>query len=553
MPVPAQRTLRPQRRRAKVTMALLLSVAAHLPNSRSDSWASALASLSLPCFGLSGASLADCRHEEEAAAAHVEAIASRGHVANAILRKGWAGVEGALGLEFPEQRAARQDLSSRAMAASGTDEAIQEALDMLRMQDVAPCWLRDTCLGGQEAQRGHWERFYRHVCGPSLSPILCTREGPLSNHAMQPLTLVRTTCSVECAHSRRTATSFFRDRNLLRSLFPALMPPEGEGSAFNASKPCAPLAGRFTPACGLYQAALARIRERSARSDLSPPCKYCNATCPGGQGPGKRADSSTAVIQRESSSAAAALSAMARSCHRHDMSLPEYFVALSEAANVGGRLERGQILGARAPCGARFNVSGDALEKVWRAALRQAGRDAGRNGRKGEPGALDPALSLLDFISLFIKHGEVWRGKGEGEMRQLLGFGLCLAAPSPRDLAHRHLVVVEMGCGVGNSMWPVLRANSQRDVFVIGLDVSYSAIALVTSCHAPHRPCPRTCHAPCMHGQRRHASTRFRVSRSGMHPFRLKWPHCRPRCSCNRIAAQRQQHKGGAVDAIGQR
>lgn len=316
---------------------------------------------------------------------------------------------------------------------------------------------------------------------------------------MQELTLLRSTSSVQCAHSRRTATSFFRDRNLLRSLFPALMPPQGEGNAFNASKPCAPLASRFTPSCGLYQAALARIQERSARSGIWPSCKYCNATCARGRAQGCRPDSSIA----------AGLCAIAHSCHCHDISLPEYFVALSEAANTSGRLERGHMLAARAPCGARFNVSVDALEKVWRAALRQAGREAIGNGRNGRPGATEPALSLLDFMSLFIKRGEVWRGRGECEMRHLLGFGLCLAAPSRSDLAHRDLVVAEMGCGVGNSIWPVLRANWQRDVFVLGLDVSYSAIALVTLCLASHRPNARFSHAQCMRGQRWHAHAQF--------------------------------------------
>ena len=176
MPGPAQRAHTPRQKRAKVAMALFLSVVAHLPPSRSDSWASALASLSLPCFGLSGAPSAGGRHgrhEEEAAAAHVGAMNCRRQVANAILRKGWAGVEGALGLEFPEQHAARQDLSSRAMAASGTDEAMQEALDVLQKQDSAPSWLRDTCLAGQEAERGHWEQFYRHVCGSHSAFCVC--------------------------------------------------------------------------------------------------------------------------------------------------------------------------------------------------------------------------------------------------------------------------------------------------------------------------------------------------------------------------------------------
>ena len=37
-----------------------------------------------------------------------------------------------------------------------------------------------------------------------------------------------------------------------------------------------------------------------------------------------------------------------------------------------------------------------------------------------------------------------------------------------------------MGCGVGNSIWPIVRANQgHQKVYVVGLDVSRTAIALL--------------------------------------------------------------------------
>ena len=79
--------------------------------------------------------------------------------ANAILRKGWAGMGRALNLSFPHQDTTRRQLASSAMAfAAGSEQALHSAL--ARQQDaltLAPDWLRDTCV---ERAGEHWERFY---------------------------------------------------------------------------------------------------------------------------------------------------------------------------------------------------------------------------------------------------------------------------------------------------------------------------------------------------------------------------------------------------------
>jgi hypothetical protein len=84
--------------------------------------------------------------------------------ANAILRKGWAGMGRALNLSFPHQDTTRRQLASSAMAvAAGSEQALHTAL--ARQQEaltLAPDWLRDTCV---ERAGEHWERFYaRCVC-----------------------------------------------------------------------------------------------------------------------------------------------------------------------------------------------------------------------------------------------------------------------------------------------------------------------------------------------------------------------------------------------------
>ena len=89
--------------------------------------------------------------------------------ANAILRKGWAGMGRALNLSFPHQDTTRRQLASSAMAvAAGSEQALHSAL--ARQQEaltLAPDWLRDTCV---ERAGEHWERFYARCV------FVCVRE-----------------------------------------------------------------------------------------------------------------------------------------------------------------------------------------------------------------------------------------------------------------------------------------------------------------------------------------------------------------------------------------
>ena len=450
-------------------LVLVLAICTHVPRACSErvceprsGWGWVLAELVSPCFGLPSVALASGESERERGETGGGQHA-RAHIANVILRKGWSGVANALGLAFPEQVSARQCLSSQAQAMSqnGTDTAILSALKVLQSGGVAPSWLRDTCLLGEEAERGHWERFYR-----------------------------------------RSGSSFFKDRNLLRALFPALMPPQQhDGQAFDASRPCPPLAPHFSASSGLYQAARAAVHRRYAgkRHAEILPCVYCNTSTRCSESDlcsdmnlGTRSGREEKKREGRAASLEATLRTIAKCCLDHRISLPELFVLISEfsAQNVSGRVEREQVADARAPCGVPLGLSSQGIERLFAACKHAArAREAGTG------------LSLLDFISLFIKHSHTWapvcrdmesgcRGadgdsaimpvqSSSGIHYLLMGLDLPHPGPSCQELAKRDLVVVEMGCGVGNSVWPILRANAQRDVFVIGLEVSASAVALV--------------------------------------------------------------------------
>ena len=213
-----------------------------------------------------------------------------------IQTQGWAALENVTGLSFPHHKA-RAALSSEALAAASkrTENAAE---DLGWSQQLAPEWLQALCLPPPQ-QQAHWDRFYA-----------------------------------------RASTHFFKDRNVLRAVFPALMPSADD---FDAKTHCPPLAPRCSTVCAAYQAAAAEVDARLGELSRGGVCSCCRW----GGGSSRGADDGR--LRPGATTLGAAVRGVVASAHAHGMSLVEVFVWLDVGRR--GKLVQAQVVCCVAPAG----------------------------------------------------------------------------------------------------------------------------------------------------------------------------------------------------------
>ena len=220
-----------------------------------------------------------------------------------IQTQGWAALENVTGLSFPHHKG-RAALSSEALAAAstGTENVVA---DLVWRQQLAPEWLQTLCLPPPQ-QQAHWDRFYA-----------------------------------------RASTHFFKDRNVLRAVFPALMPSADD---FDAKTHCPPLAPRCSTVGAAYLAAVAEVDARLGELSRGGVCSRCRWGGESSRGADDGSLRPAATTLSAATTLGAALRGVVASAHGHGMSLVEAFVWLDVERR--GRLVQAQVVCCGAPGGA---------------------------------------------------------------------------------------------------------------------------------------------------------------------------------------------------------
>uniref|UniRef100_A0A7S4K1B6 EF-hand domain-containing protein n=1 Tax=Guillardia theta TaxID=55529 RepID=A0A7S4K1B6_GUITH len=289
-----------------------------------------------------------------------------------ISSKGWKAID-------PNNQKDRRDLAREAMrmAMENVSKSEQEP------ESNAPEWLKKVCF---ENSTTCWEKFYRSK-----------------------------------------TNTFFKDRNVLRAVFPELMP---EAVRENPSTHCERVDSHLPPSCSFLYAEASKLLEDKRRS-IERSCEFAPMTT-------RSLEKSVRMIMR--------------GCQTHNISLPELFVSLD--LNKDGRLSVGELEEIFCVCGSKIPVD----EKLSFRLLLMFDRD--KDGlidmKEWMAGFLQHFSSFLDFPSML---------------------GLHLGTCSFQENMKEKTIVCEIGCGVGNSVWPLLRAN--REIFVMAFDSSPSAISLM--------------------------------------------------------------------------